>query len=696
VARTTPIERYRNIGIMAHIDAGKTTTTERILFYTGVSRRMGEVHEGTATMDWMEQEQERGITITSAATTAFWRGMDRALPEHRLNIIDTPGHVDFTVEVERSLRVLDGAIFVLCAVGGVQSQSETVWRQADRYGVPRLAFVNKMDRTGADFDKVVAQLRSRLGARPVPMQIPIGAEEDFRGVVDLLRMRAVYWDVGSQGMKFEFGDIPPELAEAAARAREFLVEAVAETSEVLMERYLDEGGLGDEDLLEALRVGTVASDLIPVYCGAAFRNIGVQALLDGVIRFLPSPSDRPPVTGVDECEREVSRRASDDEPFAALAFKIMNDAPLGALAFFRVYSGTLSAGDVVYNPLRQRKERVGRILQMHANEHEEISEVRAGDIAAAVGLLDVATGDTLCSPDQVITLERMSFPEPVMAMAVEPRTELDRERMTEALERLAAEDPTFRLSMDGESGQTIIAGMGELHLDILVDRMRREFQVEANVGKPQVAYRETIRQPVIQEGRLVAAAGGRGQFARVVLELQPQPRGSGCAFESEVSPAAIPPQYVPAVEQGVRDALAAGMLAGFPVVDVRVRLLDGAFHEVDSSDLAFRMAAAAAFREGFGRADPVLLEPIMRVEVVTPDEYVGDVMGDLSRRRGLLKGSDETPSGAAIDARVPLGEMFGYATGLRSLSRGRATYTMEFDHYAEAPASVAGRVTNRA
>jgi elongation factor G len=696
VARTTPIERYRNIGIMAHIDAGKTTTTERVLFYTGVSRRMGEVHEGTATMDWMEQEQERGITITSAATTAFWRGMDRALPEHRLNIIDTPGHVDFTVEVERSLRVLDGAIFVLCAVGGVQSQSETVWRQADRYGVPRLAFVNKMDRAGADFDKVVAQLRSRLGANPVPMQLPIGAEDDFRGVVDLLQMRAIYWDTGSQGMKFEYREVPPELLDAATRAREFMVEAAAETSDVLMERYLEQGSLDEECLLAALRAGTLASGLIPVYCGAAFRNVGVQALLDGVVRFLPSPADRPPVTGVDEREREVSRKASDDEPFAALAFKIMNDAPLGALTFFRVYSGTLCAGEVVYNPLRQRKERIGRILQMHANEHEEVREVRAGDIAAAVGLEDVATGDTLCSPDHVITLERMSFPEPVIAMAVEPRTEFDRERMAEALERLAAEDPTFRVRTDGESGQTIIAGMGELHLDILVDRMRREFQVEANVGRPQVAYREAIRRPVVQEAQFAVPSGGKGQFARVVLELLPQPRGSGCAFESVAPAAAIPQRYIPAVERGVRDAMAAGVLAGFPVVDVRARLLDGESHEVDSTELAFRVAAANAFRDGFMRADPALLEPIMRVEVVTPDEYVGDVMGDLSRRRGLLKGADETPSGTAIDARVPLGEMFGYATGLRSLSRGRATYTMEFDHYAEAPASVAGQVTHRA
>jgi elongation factor G len=697
VARTTPIERYRNIGIMAHIDAGKTTTTERILFYTGVSRRIGEVHEGAATMDWMEQEQERGITITSAATTVFWKGMDRSLPEHRFNIIDTPGHVDFTIEVERSLRVLDGAIFVLCAVGGVQSQSETVWHQANKYGVPRLAFVNKMDRTGADFDKVVAQLRSRLGANPVPMQLPIGAADDFEGVVDLLRMRAIYWDAESQGMRFEYREIPAGLQEAAARARSFMVESVAETSEALMDKYLEEGGLSDEEVMAGLRAGALASSLIPVFCGAAFRNTGVQALLDGVVHFLPSPADRPPVTGVDEGEREVSRTAADDQPFAALAFKIMNDAPVGALTFVRVYSGRLAAGDLVYNPGKGRKERIGRLLQMHANEHDEIGEVCAGDIAAVVGLEDVTTGDTLCAVDDVITLERIGFPEPVIAMAVEPRTELDRERMVFALDRLAAEDPSFRVSLDEESGQTVIAGMGELHLDILVDRMRREFQVDAKVGKPQVAYRETVRQSVLQEGRFVLpAAGGKGQFARVVLELAPQSRGVGCVFESVVSAEVIPGGCVRAVEQGVWDAIASGPLAGFPVVDVRVRLVDGTFHEVDSSETAFRIAGALAFREGFGKAAPVLLEPVMRVEVVAPDDYVGDVMGDLSRRRGVLRGSEETPSGISIGALVPLGEMFGYATGLRSQTRGLATYTMEFDHYAEAPASVAGQLIKRA
>ena len=696
MARTTPIERYRNIGIMAHIDAGKTTTTERILFYTGVSRRMGEVHEGTATMDWMEQEQERGITITSAAITAFWKGMDRSLPEHRLNIIDTPGHVDFTVEVERSLRVLDGAIFVLCAAAGVQSQSETVWRQADKYGVPRLAFVNKMDRPGADFDKVVAQLRARLGARPVPMQLPIGAEDGFEGVVDLLRMRAIYWDAESQGMAFDYRDIPAALREAAARAREAMVEAAAETSDALTEKYLDQGSLDDDEVLAGLRAGTLASTLTPVFCGAAFHNTGVQALLDGVIRFLPSPADRPPVRGVDEHDREAVRPAADDQPFCALAFKIMGDAPLGPLTFFRVYSGRLSTGDVVYVPGKGRRERIGRILQMHANEHDEIREVCAGDIAAAVGLQDVTTGDTLCALGEVITLERIRFPTPVIAMAVEPRTDADRERMAQALDRLAAEDPSFQVRVDEESGQTVIAGMGELHLDILVDRMRREFQAEVNVGKPQVAYRETIRQAAVQEGLFAHPAGGHEPFARVVLELAPGARGSGFVFESVAPATAVPAGFLPAVEQGVREAMVSAPLAGFPAVDLRVRLLDGAFHEVDSSDLAFRVAAASAFREGFGKAAPVLLEPVMKVAVVAPDECVGDVMGDLSRRRAVLRGSEEAPSGIAVEARVPLADMFGYATALRSLTRGRATYTMEFDRYVEVPASVAGQILRRA
>jgi elongation factor G len=696
VARTTPIERYRNFGIMAHIDAGKTTTTERILFYTGVSRKIGEVHDGAATMDWMEQEQERGITITSAATTAFWKGMDRSLPEHRFNIIDTPGHVDFTIEVERSLRVLDGAVFVLCAVGGVQSQSETVWRQANKYSVPRLAFINKMDRTGADFDKVVAQLKLRLGANPVPMQVPIGAEDDFEGVVDLVKMKAIYWDDESQGMKFEYRDIPGDLLESARRARSFMVESAAETSEALMDKYLEQGDLSEEDVLAGLRAGALATSLIPVLCGSAFRNKGVQALLDAVIRFLPSPADRPPVKGLDERDREDSRTAADDQPFAALAFKIMIDPTVGALTFFRVYSGTLNSGDAVYNPVRGRKERIGRIMQMHANERDEIREVRAGDIAAAVGLKDVTTGDTLCAGDHVITLERISFPEPVIAMAVEPRTAADQERMGIALGRLAAEDPSFRVRIDEESGQTIIAGMGELHLDILIDRMRREFQVEANVGKPRVAYRETIRKAVRQEGRFVRQSGGKGQFGHVIIEILPQERGRGFEFENALVGGVIPKEYIPSIEKGIQEAMAVGPLAGFPVVDVRVRLVDGSYHEVDSSEMAFRIAGSLAFKEGFAKAGPALLEPVMRVEVVTPEEHMGDVMGDLSRRRGMLRGSGDATSGKVIDAFVPLGEMFGYATSLRSQTQGRATYTMEFDHYAEVPASIAEQVTKRA
>ncbi len=696
MARTTPIERYRNFGIMAHIDAGKTTTTERILFYTGVSRKIGEVHDGAATMDWMEQEQERGITITSAATTAFWKGMDRSLPEHRFNIIDTPGHVDFTIEVERSLRVLDGAVFVLCAVGGVQSQSETVWRQASKYSVPRLAFINKMDRTGADFDKVVAQLKSRFGANPVPMQVPIGAEDDFEGVVDLIKMKAIYWDDESQGMKFEYRDIPADLLESARRARSFMIESAAETSEALMDKYLVQGDLSEEEVLAGLRAGALATSLIPVFCGSAFRNKGVQALLDAVIRFLPSPADRPPVKGLDERDREDLRIAADDQPFAALAFKIMIDPTVGALTFFRVYSGTLSSGDAVYNPVRGRKERIGRIMQMHANERDEIREVRAGDIAAAVGLKDVTTGDTLCASDHVITLERMSFPEPVIAMAVEPKTAADQEKMGVALGRLAAEDPSFRVRIDPESGQTIIAGMGELHLDILVDRMRREFQVEANIGKPRVAYRETIRKTVQQEGRFVRQSGGKGQFGHVVIEILPQERGKGYEFENVVVGGGIPKEYIPSVDKGIQEAMSAGPLAGFPVVDIRVRLIDASYHEVDSSEVAFRIAGSMAFKEGFGKAAPILLEPVMRVEVVTPEDHMGDVMGDLSRRRGMLRGSGDTASGKGVDALVPLSEMFGYATSLRSLTQGRATYTMEFDHYAEVPASIAEQLTRKA
>ncbi len=695
MARVTPIERYRNFGIMAHIDAGKTTTTERILFYTGVSHKIGEVHDGAATMDWMEQEQERGITITSAATTCFWKGMDGTLDQYRFNIIDTPGHVDFTIEVERSLRVLDGAVFVLCAVGGVQPQSETVWRQANKYKVPRLAFVNKMDRTGANFDKVVGQLKSRLGANPVPMQVPIGAEDNFEGVVDLLKMKALYWDMESQGMKFTHAEIPEALQDAAEKAHNFMVEAAAETSEELMDKYLEEGDLSEEDVVAGLRAGTLAASLIPVFCGTAFKNKGVQAMLDGVVELLPSPVDRPPVAGLDENDEEVHRKANDTEPFAALAFKIMTDPFVGSLTFFRVYSGVLNSGDTVYNPIKFKKERVGRILQMHSNDRHEIKEVRAGDIAAAVGLKDVTTGDTLCALDHVITLERMTFPEPVIAMAVEPKTKADQEKMGVALGRLAAEDPSFRVHTDQESGQTIIAGMGELHLDILVDRMRREFNVEANVGKPQVAYRETIRKMVTSDYKHAKQSGGKGQYGHVVIELIPQERGKGYEFENAITGGVIPKEFIPAVEKGLRETITSGPLAGYPVVDVKVRLVDGSYHDVDSSEMAFKIAASMAFKEGFRKADPVLLEPIMKIEVVTPEDYMGDVMGDLSRRRGVLRGQEDTLSGKVIDSTVPLGEMFGYATSLRSQTQGRATFTMEFDHYADAPNNVAEQVIKK-
>jgi elongation factor G len=696
VARTTPIDRYRNFGIMAHIDAGKTTTTERILFYTGVNHKIGEVHEGAATMDWMEQEQERGITITSAATTCFWKGMDMSFPEHRFNIIDTPGHVDFTIEVERSLRVLDGAVFVLCAVGGVQPQSETVWRQANKYGVPRMAFVNKMDRTGADFGKVVSQLKARLGANPVPMQVPIGAEENFEGVVDLIKMKAIYWDQEAQGTKFEYRDIPAALVKTCEAARSFMVEAAAETSDEFMNKYLEEGDLSEEEIMKGIRAGTLATSLIPVFCGTAFKNKGVQAMLDAVIHYLPAPSDRPPVKGIDEDEKEASRAALDTDPFSALAFKIMTDPFVGSLSFFRVYSGTLNSGDTVYNPVKSKKERVGRILQMHANQRDEIKEVRAGDIAAAVGLKDVTTGDTLCAPNNVITLERMIFPEPVIAMAVEPKTKSDQEKMGMALSRLAQEDPSLRVRTDEESGQTIIAGMGELHLEIIVDRMKREFNVEANVGKPQVAYRETIRKAVKQDGKFVRQSGGKGQYGHVVLEIEPQERGVGYAFENATVGGTVPKEYVPAVDKGIREAMQNGILAGFPVVDVKVRLVDGSYHEVDSNEMAFKIAASMGFKEGFHKANPVLLEPIMKVEVVTPEDYMGDVMGDLSRRRGILQGSDDSPSGKVINALVPLGEMFGYATSMRSMSQGRATFTMEFDHYADAPNNIAEQVMKKA
>jgi elongation factor G len=708
VARTTPIERYRNFGIMAHIDAGKTTTTERILFYTGVSHKIGEVHDGAATMDWMEQEQERGITITSAATTAFWKGMDRSLPEHRFNIIDTPGHVDFTIEVERSLRVLDGAVFVLCAVGGVQPQSETVWRQANRYKVPRLAFVNKMDRTGANFYKVVDQLKSRLGANPVPMQVPIGAEDNFEGVVDLLKMKAINWDMESQGMKFDYKDIPAELLEKAQEDRIKMIEAAAEATEEYMDKYLGGEELTEAEIIEGLRLRTLRSEIIPVFCGTAFKNKGVQAMLDAVVNLLPSPLDRPPVEGIDENEQPDTREAKDDAPFSALAFKIMTDPFVGALTFFRVYSGTLNAGDPVYNPVKSKKERIGRMLQMHANERHELKEVRAGDIAAAVGLKDVTTGDTLCAQDHIITLERMTFPEPVISMAVEPKTKSDQEKMGVALGRLAAEDPSFRVKTDEESGQTIISGMGELHLDILVDRMRREFNVEANVGKPQVAYRETIQAADVKSDyKHAKQSGGKGQYGHVVIELSPitdadraDPKiapsiKDDFLFINDITGGVIPKEFIPSVEKGLRETITSGPLAGFPVVNVKVKLVFGSYHDVDSSEMAFKLASSMAFKQGFAKAKPVLLEPIMKVEVVTPEDYVGDVMGDISRRRGMLTGQEETPSGKTINAMIPLGEMFGYATTIRSLSQGRATFTMEFDHYEPAPSNIAEQVMKK-
>jgi elongation factor G len=690
---------------MAHIDAGKTTTTERILFYTGVSHKIGEVHDGAATMDWMEQEQERGITITSAATTAFWKGMDGSMAQHRFNIIDTPGHVDFTIEVERSLRVLDGAVFVLCAVGGVQPQSETVWRQANKYKVPRLAFVNKMDRTGANFSKVVDQLKSRLGARPVPMQVPIGAEDGFEGVVDLLKMKAITWDMESQGMKFELSEIPANLVDQAAEAHAFMVESAAEATEELMNKYLEGGELSTDEIIAGLRQRTLANEIIPVFCGTAFKNKGVQAMLDAVVQLLPSPADRPPVAGIDEDDKEATRKADDAAPFSALAFKIMTDPFVGSLTFFRVYSGTLNSGDAVYNPVKSKKERIGRILQMHANERQELKEVRAGDIAAAVGLKDVTTGDTLCSQDHIITLERMTFPEPVISMAVEPKTKSDQEKMGIALGRLAAEDPSFRVRTDEESGQTIISGMGELHLDILVDRMRREFNVEANVGKPQVAYRETIRaSDVKSDYKHAKQSGGKGQYGHVVIELSPMTEADRAdpnvkndfLFINDITGGVIPKEFIPSVEKGLRETITSGPLAGFPVVGVKVKLVFGSYHDVDSSEMAFKLAASMAFKQGFNKANPVLLEPIMKVEVVTPEDYVGDVMGDMSRRRGLLQGQDDTPSGKTIDAMVPLGEMFGYATTIRSLTQGRATFTMEFDHYAEAPNNIAEQVMKKA
>jgi len=695
VARTTPIERYRNIGIMAHIDAGKTTTTERILFYTGVSHKIGEVHDGNATMDWMEQEQERGITITSAATTCFWKGMDQQFPEHRINIIDTPGHVDFTIEVERSLRVLDGTVAVFCAVGGVQPQSETVWRQATRYNVPRMAFVNKMDRTGADFMRVVEQIKERLGARAVPIQLPIGAEEDFEGIVDLVRMQAIYWDSADQGTTYEARDIPENLQAEAEAAREYMIECAAEATEELMEAYLEEGGLSNDQIIEGLRAGTLNNDIVPCVCGTAFKNKGVQAMLDKVIELMPSPLDVPAITGISEDESEGVRTSSDDEPFAALAFKIATDPYVGTLTFFRVYSGVLQSGDTVFNPVKGKKERVGRILQMHSNSREEIKEVRAGDIAAAVGLKNMTTGDTLSDLKDVITLERMDFPDPVISVAVEPKTKVDQEKMGVALGKLAQEDPSFRVHTDEESGQTIISGMGELHLDIIVDRMKREFKVEANVGRPQVAYRETIRKAVEAEGKFVKQSGGRGQYGHVKIKLEPMEQGGGYEFENAIVGGAVPREYINSVDKGIQEQVGNGVIAGYPVVDVKVTLFDGSYHEVDSNEMAFKIAGSIAFKNAANIANPVLLEPLMKVEVVTPEDYMGDVMGDLNRRRGIVQGMEDGPAGKVIDAHVPLSEMFGYATDLRSQTQGRATYTMEFDHYAEAPASVAEEIVKK-
>ncbi len=697
MARSTPIERYRNLGIMAHIDAGKTTTTERVLYYTGVSHKIGEVHDGAATMDWMEQEQERGITITSAATTCFWKGMDLGRPEHRINIIDTPGHVDFTIEVERSLRVLDGACALFCAVGGVEPQSETVWRQANKYGVPRLGFVNKMDRMGANFLRVVQQLKDRLGANPVPLQLPIGAEEHFKGVVDLVKMKAILWDEESKGMKFEYGDIPEGMVAECEEWREKLVEAAAEGSEETMEKYLEGESLSEEEIKAGIRARTLRSEITPMLCGSAFKNKGVQAMLDAVLDYMPSPVDVPAIRGIldDKDETEAERPASDDAPFAALAFKIATDPFVGTLTFFRVYSGVLKSGDSVYNPVKSRKERIGRILQMHANDRQEIKEVCAGDIAAAVGLKDVTTGETLCDLHQIITLERMEFPEPVISVAVEPKTKSDQEKMGIALQKLAQEDPSFRVRTDEESGQTIISGMGELHLEIIVDRMRREFKVEANVGAPQVSYRETIRKTVEQETKFARQSGGRGQYGHVYIKLEPQEAGKGYEFVNAIVGGVVPKEYIPAVDKGIQEAMRNGVMAGFPVVDVKATLYDGSYHEVDSSEMAFKIAGSMAFKEGAQKAKPVLLEPIMKVEVVTPEENMGDVMGDLNSRRGMIQGMEDSPSGKVIRAEVPLAQMFGYATDLRSATQGRATYSMEFAKYNEVPASIAEAVSKK-
>jgi elongation factor G len=697
VARQTPIDRYRNIGIMAHIDAGKTTTTERILYYTGRSHKMGEVHDGAATMDWMEQEQERGITITSAATTCFWRGMDGQFPEHRINIIDTPGHVDFTIEVERSLRVLDGACAVFCAVGGVEPQSETVWRQATKYRVPRLAFINKMDRAGADFLRVIGQIKERLVALPIPIQMPVGAEDGFEGIVDLIKMKAIFWDEISKGMAFDERNIPSDLQDSCEQWRERMLEAAAEASEELMEKYLEEGDLSPADIRRGLRMRTLDNEIVPALCGSAFRNKGVQAMLDAVIDFLPSPLDVPPIKGIvdDAAQTEAVRESSDEAPFSALAFKIATDPYVGTLTYLRIYSGVLHSGDTVYNAVKAKKERIGRILQMHANRREEIKEVGAGDIAAVVGLKQVTTGDTLCDVNSLITLERMEFPAPVIAVAVEPKTKADQERMGVALSKLVAEDPSFRVRMDEESGQTIISGMGELHLEIIVDRMKREFGVGANVGAPQVAYRETIRHTLEKESKYVRQTGGRGQYGHVHLRLEPQESGKGYEFVNEIVGGVVPKEYIPAVEKGVREQMENGVIAGYPVVDVKVALFDGSYHEVDSSEMAFKIAGAMCFKEGALAASPVLLEPVMEVEVVTPEDYMGDIMGDLNRRRGLVHGMEDSPGGKTIRAEVPLAEMFGYATDMRSMTQGRATYSMEFSRYMEAPGNIAEAVIKR-
>jgi len=698
MTRNTTIEHYRNIGIMAHIDAGKTTTTERVLFYTGVSHKIGEVHDGAATMDWMEQEQERGITITSAATTCFWKGTTSQFPEHRINIIDTPGHVDFTIEVERSLRVLDGSCAVFCAVGGVEPQSETVWRQANKYSVPRIAFVNKMDRAGADYLRVVTQIRERLNTNAISMQLPIGAEENFKGVIDLVKMKAIYWEEENMGIKFEEKDIPQTMESEAKKHHDQIVESAADANEKLMEAYLEIGDLSQEQIKEGIRLQTLTNAIVPVFCGSAFKNKGIQTMLDAVIEYLPSPIDVPPIKGIldDKNESEGERKSSDDDPFAALAFKIATDPFVGTLTFFRVYSGVLKSGDTVYNPVKGRKERVGRILQMHANSREELKEVRAGDIAAAVGLKDIVTGDTLCDQNNIITLERMEFPEPVISVAVEPKTKPDQEKMGIALGKLAQEDPSFRVHTDEESGQTIISGMGELHLEIIVDRLKREFKVEANVGKPQVAYRETIQATLEKvEGKFVRQSGGRGQYGHVVFKIEPNRAGEGFEFVNEIVGGVVPKEYIPAVEKGVIEQMVNGIIAGYPVVDVKVTLHDGSYHDVDSSEMAFKIAGSMGFKEGALKAKPVLLEPIMKVEIVTPEEYMGTVNGDLNRRRGILQGTDETPAGKVIRAEVPLSEMFGYATDLRSATQGRAVYTMEFEKYNEVPANITESITNR-